>query len=154
MVAHWRWRSYSAPFTLGGLSSVARLIARRRRATATLAAVLTTVSVALLLTACGSTDTTSAPVTPAAWTTPTSAITVVIKNFAYLPARFTVPPGATVTVINKDAAIHTLTADNREFNTGDLAQDLPDSFQAPTRPGKYPYHSILQPYMTGVLTVS
>ena len=151
MVAHRRWRSYSAPFTLGGPSPVARLITRRRRA----AVALATVGVAVLLTACGgSNGTKTAPATPASLTTSTSAITVVIKNFAYLPARFTVPPGATVTVINKDAALHTLTADNEAFNTGDLTQGVPDTFHAPSRPGKYPYHSLLQPYMTGVLTVS
>ncbi len=80
MMAYPHWRSYPVSSTLRGRCPAARPIARRGRATATLAAVLTTVS--------------------------------------------------------------------------DLAQGLPASFQAPTRPGKYPYHSILQPYMTGVLTVS
>ncbi len=94
------------------------------------------------------------PLTLAASAQPVSAITVVIKNFAYIPADFTVSPGATITVRNEDEALHTLTADNREFNTGNVAPGQPVTFHAPTERGKHPYHSLLQPYMTGVLTVS
>jgi plastocyanin len=83
-----------------------------------------------------------------------SAITVVIKSSAFLPAHVTVAPRATVTVRNEDEAIHTLTADNQAFNTGDVTRGQPATFTAPMQPGKYPYHCILQPYMTGVLTVS
>ena len=35
-----------------------------------------------------------------------------------------------------------------------VAQDIPASFQAPTKPGKYAFHCFHHPYMTGVLTVS
>lgn len=83
-----------------------------------------------------------------------AAITVDIKNFAYLPRYFTVAPGATVTVRNDDQVIHTVTADNGAFNTGNVAQGLPASFQAPTKPGKYAFHCFHHPYMTGILTVS
>jgi plastocyanin len=83
-----------------------------------------------------------------------SAITVVIKNFAYIPANFTVTPGATVTVRNEDQVIHTLTADNQAFNTGNVTQGLPATFQAPMQSGRYPFHCFLHSYMTGVLTVS
>jgi plastocyanin len=118
------------------------------------AAALATVVWALFLAACGSSSgpKTSSPA-PAASVKPASAITVVIKNFAFLPANFTVPPGAAVTVRNEDQVIHTLTANNMAFNTGNLAQGLPVTFQAPTQPGKYPYHCFLHHYMTGVLTV-
>ncbi len=91
---------------------------------------------------------------PAASATSTSAVTVVIKNFAYTPANFTVSPGERVTVRNEDRAIHTLTADNQAFNTGNVANGVPVTFTAPTQPGRYPYHCLLHPYMTGVLTVS
>ncbi|MGH3511523.1 MAG: cupredoxin domain-containing protein [Pseudonocardiaceae bacterium] len=124
-------------------------IGRRHR----IAAALVAVAVVLSLTACGTSSRTKIPrPVPAALVYP--AITVVIKNFAFLPAKFTVRPGATVAVLNQDAALHTVTADNREFNTGNVARGQTTTFQAPTQPGKYPYHSLLQPYMTGVLTVS
>jgi plastocyanin len=107
----------------------------------------------VLLDACGSPDAKTAQ--PAAGSIlPTAAITVVIKNSGYQPANFTVPPGATVTVRNDDPGIHTLTADNGAFNTGNINRGLPATFTAPTTPGRYPYHCLFHDYMTGVLTVS
>lgn len=50
--------------------------------------------------------------------------------------------------------IHTLTADNQAFNTGNVTDGLPTTFTTPTQPGKYPFHCIHHRYMTGVLTVS
>jgi plastocyanin len=82
------------------------------------------------------------------------AVTVVISNFTYMPRYFTVPPGATVMVRNGDQVVHTLTADNGEFNTGNVTQGLPTTFQAPTQPGRYAFHCFHHPYMTGALTVS
>jgi plastocyanin len=123
--------------------------ARHHRATA-----LATVVFALLLVTCGSSTTKTSSSAPAVSVTLTSAITVVIKNFGYMPANFTVPPGATVTVRNEDKGIHTITADNMAFNTGNVPQGLPATFTAPTQPGRYPFHCYLHNYMTGILTVS
>lgn len=77
-----------------------------------------------------------------------------IKNFTYTPRNFTVPPGATVAVRNDDQVIHTITADDGSFNTGNVAQGVPTTFQAPAKPGKYAFHCFHHPYMTGILTVS
>ncbi|MGH3429676.1 MAG: hypothetical protein ACRDQZ_19255, partial [Mycobacteriales bacterium] len=97
MIGYRNWHSNSAPLTSRGPSPVARRTTRRHRG----AAALATVGVAVLLTACGgSTGTKIAPPVPAALVRPMSAITVVIKHFAYRPANFTVAPGATVTVLN------------------------------------------------------
>jgi plastocyanin len=147
-----------------GPSPAFRSVANYHRATAL--ATVTSVF-ALLLAACGNTSSTktSSPApaalsAPAASTKSVSAITVVIRNYGYLPANFTVAPGATVTVRNEDRAPHTLTSDNLftadsqvTFNTGDVPQGIPKAFQAPTRPGRYPFHCLYHPYMTGVLTV-
>lgn len=103
-----------------------RPTAVHRRAALALAAV----GGALLVTACGGGSTKTVPLTRVASARPVSAITVVIKNFAYIPADFTVSPGATVAVRNEDEALHTLTADNREFNTGNVAQGRTVTFQA------------------------
>ncbi|MBV8995226.1 MAG: cupredoxin domain-containing protein [Pseudonocardiales bacterium] len=118
------------------------------------AAVLAAVASTMLVAACGSSPDTTAspPAQPPAVNQ--AAITVDIKNFAYLRRYFAVAPGATVTVRNDDQVIHTVTADNGAFNTGNVAQGLPASFQAPTKPGKYAFHCFHHPYMTGVLTVS
>ena len=32
--------------------------------------------------------------------------------------------------------------------------EMPSTFQAPTQPGRYPFHCFHHPYMTGILTVS
>jgi plastocyanin len=108
----------------------------------------------LLLSACGRSTTTASPATVPTSATAASAITVTIQNFAFHPARFTVSPGATITVINDEQVIHTLTADNGAFNSGDVTKGVSVTFQAPTQPGTYPFHDHLRPYVTGVLTVS
>lgn len=124
---------------------------RHHRAAAALAAVI----VAVVLVLCtGNSGTTTAPFTPAVLIQPASAITVTIKNFAFDPAHFTVAPRATITVSNEDSVIHTLTANNGAFNTGNVTQGQPVTFTAPAQPGKYPFHCLRHPYMTGVLTVS
>ena len=55
--------------------------------------------------------------------TPTTASTVVIKNFAFSPASLTVKKGTKVTWMNNDAATHTVTAtDNgNTFSSGSIA---------------------------------
>jgi plastocyanin len=140
--------SHCAPSTLRSPSAAPRRVACHLRAAA-----LATMVPLLFLSACGSGSTTTSP---AAAPTLVSAITVTIQNFAFHPAKFTVSPGATITVINDDEVIHTLTADNAEtaFNSGDVTKGVPVSFPAPTQPGTYPFHDHLRSYMTGVLTVS
>ncbi len=140
--------SYSrcAPSTPRSPSAAPRRVAWHLRIAA-----LATMVPLLLLSACGSS---SARTSPAAAPTLVSAITVTIQNFAFHPANFTVSPGATITVINDDQVIHTLTADNVAFNSGDVTNGVPVSFPAPTQPGTYPFHDHLRSYITGVLTVS
>ncbi|MGH3672983.1 MAG: cupredoxin domain-containing protein [Pseudonocardiaceae bacterium] len=108
---------------------------------------------ALVLAACGVAGPKNTPA-QAVGVAPASDVTVTIENFAFLPAQVTVPPGATVTVVNKDQVIHTLTANNRAFNTGNVNRGIATTFKAPDQPGTYPFHCSIHPYMTGVLTVS
>jgi plastocyanin len=125
---------------------------RHHRAAAALAAVIAAV---LLILCTGNSGTKTAPFTPTAMVQPALALTVTIKNFAYMPSHFTVAPGATITVQNKDPVIHTLTANNEvAFNTGNVTQGQPVTFTAPKQPGIYPFHCLRHPYMTGVLTVA
>lgn len=128
-----------------------RRIARHYRAV-----ILATLACLLLLAACATTrvkQTSSSSALPAQ-PKPITAITVTIKNFAFIPRRFTVSSGATVTVENEDQVVHTLTADNGAFNTGNVTDGIPATFTAPPQPGRYPFHCIHHRYMTGVLTVS
>jgi plastocyanin len=127
-----------------------RLPARRSRAWVT---ALALVVFSVLLGACASQDAKTPPAAPGA-VQPVAAVTLVVRNYGFLPENFTVPPGATVTVRNEDQAIHTVTADNRAFNTGNVSRGVAATFTAPTQPGTYPYHCMFHNYMTGILTVS
>ncbi|MFJ2807512.1 cupredoxin domain-containing protein [Kitasatospora sp. NPDC087271] len=99
----------------------------------------------------------SVSATPAA--SPSSATApapgaVAIRDFAFEPADFTVRPGAVVTVRNADAVDHTLTAQDRSFDTGTIAPGASATFTAPARPGASSYLCTLHHFMRGILTVS
>jgi plastocyanin len=80
--------------------------------------------------------------------------TITIMDFGYA-GDLTVKPGESVTVENKDAVDHTLTArTSGQFDTGSISADGTGSFVAPTQPGTYPFGCTLHPEMTGVLTVT
>jgi len=97
--------------------------------------------------------------------------TVLILNYAYVPADLTVSVGTTVTWINQDAVGHTVTEGDpnspkqptlRVFDssgeavTGKVAligagQSWSYTF---TTPGTYEYYCIVHPYMIGHITVN
>lgn len=85
--------------------------------------------------------------------TPAASIHIVIKNFAFHPDKFTVAPGATITITNEDTVDHTFTARNKAFNTGDIAPGKTVHITAPSTPGTYPYLCLIHQFMTGVMTV-
>ncbi len=148
MLANHDSSSYPVSLRARVRSSARRPRARHRRVSA-----LALVVFSVLLGACASQDAKTLATAPGA-VQPAAAVTLVIKNYGYIPANFTVPPGATVTVRNEDQAIHTVTADNRAFNTGNVSRGVTATFTAPTRPGTYPYHCMFHNYITGTLTVS
>lgn len=83
-----------------------------------------------------------------------SGTTIVIHNFAFNPSSLTVAPGTRITVENRDGVTHTLTSDTGAFNTGDVAAGATVHFEAPAKPGTYPYRCNIHQFMTGTLTVS
>ncbi len=78
---------------------------------------------------------------------------VTIQNFAFQPANFTVRPGATITVVNRDSVTHTFTADGGAFNTGNIEPGRTRTVTAPEKPGTYPYRCLIHQFMTGTVTV-
>ena len=121
-------------------------------------AVATVLGLAVTLSACSS-GSSSASSTTAATSAPSGGApaakdTIVIKDFAFSPARITVSPGATVTVTNQDMVTHTLTATMGGFNTGSVSPDQSKTFTAPKKPGTYPYICSIHQYMTGDLVVA
>lgn len=90
---------------------------------------------------------------PAAPHEPTSSNTIVIKDFSYTPASLTVAPGTKITVVNQDQAPHTVTANDKSFDSSTIEGGRRGEFTAPTKPGTYPYICTIHQYMTGTLIV-
>ena len=132
---------------------------KRRKFLTTAAAAVAGCSM-LLLAGCSSTSSATATSTgstaaAAASGSAASASTIVIQDFMFHPMALTVDPGATITVLNKDSATHTVTSTTTPpaFNSGDVAPGATVTFHAPEKAGTYSYICNIHQYMQGTLTV-
>ena len=91
------------------------------------------------------------PALPAA--AATKPVTVRIKNFAFVPAKLTVPAGTTVVFVNDDDEPHTATAANKSFDSEaiDTNKSWLHTF---AKPGTFAYYCELHPQMKGQIVVS
>ena len=78
---------------------------------------------------------------------------VSIKNMAFNPGSVSVTTGATVTWTNSDTTIHTVTADDGSFNSGNIAIGATYTRVFSTA-GTFSYHCTLHPEMTGKVVVT
>jgi plastocyanin len=78
---------------------------------------------------------------------------ITIQDFNFGGAM-AVKAGATVTVKNNGPSTHTVTADNNEFNTGDVDPGKTVTFTAPSKAGQYKFHCSIHTQMTAVLHVT
>jgi plastocyanin len=93
----------------------------------------------------------TAPASPAP--APAADAVVHIANFAYAPNTVTIKAGQTVLFINDDGDAHTVTADDKSFDSGGL--DTHDQFRHTfAKPGKYSFFCALHPYMKAVVIVT
>jgi plastocyanin len=85
---------------------------------------------------------------PAAPATPT----VHIKNFMFVPPTLTVAPGTTVTFVNDDEEPHTVTSNDKSFDSEglDTNQKFTHTF---AKAGTYMYFCEVHPYMHGTVIV-
>jgi plastocyanin len=75
-----------------------------------------------------------------------------LTNWHFEPAEVTVPVGSTVLWHNKGKEEHSVTADNKSFDSGYKPKG--GNYQRTfTRPGTYAYHCAPHPWMTGVVRV-
>lgn len=82
----------------------------------------------------------------------TTGTEVVISDFAFGPQTLTVDVGTTVTWTNEDAVVHTVTADDGSFDSGNLSTG--DTFsQTFDTAGTYSYHCTPHPNMTAEVVV-
>jgi plastocyanin len=77
---------------------------------------------------------------------------ITISNFQFASPQ-SVPPGATVTVVNSDQAEHSVTADEGKAFDVDVDGNGTATFTAPAQPGTYAYHCTYHPMMHGQLIV-
>jgi plastocyanin len=94
----------------------------------------------------------TSPASSAAAQDSSGAATITIKGFAYeVPGS--IKPGATVTVINKDSAPHTVTAKDKGGFDVEVAGGKTATFKAPAEPGEYGIICTFHPNMSGTLVV-
>jgi plastocyanin len=84
--------------------------------------------------------------------TSAKAVTVDTKDFVFAPASITVPVGTKVTFKNSDPVAHTVTADDKSFDSKDMAQNATWShvFDAA---GTYKYTCVYHSFMHGTVIV-
>jgi plastocyanin len=109
-------------------------------------------------------DTTLAPA-PAAERTPArrtpaarqqrarpAVVNVVMRNMTFVPGRITITPGTTVVWRNDDQLVHTVTANDKSFDSG-LLQPGKTYRRTFDKPGQYPYYCVPHPFMKAVVVV-
>jgi plastocyanin len=96
----------------------------------------------------GADSTSQPPAAVAADGTPS----LTIENFAF--SALSVPAGATVEVVNRDGAPHTVTAGDGAFDTKVIDGGATASFVAPSDPGEHRFACNIHASMQGVLTVT
>jgi plastocyanin len=119
-----------------------------RGATVALALLVPVVALVTVVLTLNVTDDPSRPA--AAGATPSSGTAIAIENFRYDPDPVTVKIGTKVTVTNRDGTIHTLTANDESFDTGELAGGASGTITI-TKSGTYEYFCQIHNYMTGTI---
>lgn len=79
-------------------------------------------------------------------------ISVSIANFAFNPATITIPALTEVTFTNNDSTVHTVTADDGSFDSGQIAprKIFRHAFETP---GTFGYHCLIHTTMKGGVVV-
>ncbi|HET6837907.1 MAG TPA: cupredoxin family copper-binding protein [Gemmatimonadales bacterium] len=75
-----------------------------------------------------------------------------VEDFSFEPARLEVQRGTTVTWTNQGQVIHTVTANDGSFDSGQIDSGAKGSITF-SRPGTYEYHCTPHPFMRGVVVV-
>jgi plastocyanin len=78
--------------------------------------------------------------------------TIVMEGVAFVPQTVTVKRGDTVVWVNKDMFSHTATAQDRSFDSRDIAVGKSWKY-VPAGTGTFPYICTLHPTMKGTLIV-
>ena len=99
----------------------------------------------LVLTACH-------PIQHPEYANPVRASTVHLIHYAFEPSKIVVSRGQKVTWINNDSAAHTVTSNDKIFDSGKMSSGQTFSYIF-TRPGTYYYYCAYHPNMKGIVEV-
>jgi plastocyanin len=88
----------------------------------------------------------------AAASTDSVAARVEMRQVAFSPREVHIHPGQTVEWTNRDPTVHTVTADDGSWGSQLLAEGKTFSHRF-DKPGRYAYHCLPHPMMTGVVVV-
>ena len=83
----------------------------------------------------------------------TSGGLVTIKDFSFTPATLEAAAGDEILVRNTDGVAHTVTADDKSFDTGTLAANSEKTITL-DKPGTLAYHCNIHQSMKGTIKVS
>ena len=78
---------------------------------------------------------------------------ITVQEFAFNPDPLPADVGESITVVNLDGVVHTLTADDGSLSTGRIASGSDDSITV-TRPGVIFYHCDVHDFMRGLIRVT
>ena len=75
-----------------------------------------------------------------------------LRGMAFAPNRIEIAAGTTIVWTNNDPVVHTLTADDKSWDSGAIepGQTWSHTF---TQPGEFAFHCTPHPFMKGVLVV-
>jgi plastocyanin len=82
----------------------------------------------------------------------TNSLAARMEDFSFQPARLEVQRGTRVTWTNQGQVIHTVTANDGSFDSGDIGSGARGSITF-SQPGTYEYHCRPHPFMRGVIVV-
>jgi plastocyanin len=118
-------------------------------------AALAVAAVALGSTACGSDKKTSAGTGGKATSGGgTSGTVITIKDFKFSPDPLKAPAGATITIKNDDTTTHTVTADDKSFDSGEVANGTSGKITLPDKAATVKYHCQIHNFMKGSIEVT
>jgi plastocyanin len=81
-----------------------------------------------------------------------ATVSATVEDFSFQPARLVVKPGTTVVWTNQGQVVHTVTAQDGSFESGEIQPGGRGSVTF-SQPGTYPYHCTPHPFMKGVVEV-
>jgi len=99
------------------------------------------------------TETSGETPTTAASPAGTSGTEIKIKDFAFAPPSLKASAGDEIVVRNTDGVVHTVTADDKSFDTGNIDGNAEKKLKL-SKAGTFSYVCNIHQYMKGTITVA